>query len=388
MEIVHNKWVKPFSTGMSCIDTIDGECVRGVDIKACTDLCEKSDLCFCGYHVKLPNDKVSYCLPLNGLPIMDNPDIFRDSIINPDESPIISPETGVDVTVFYNRDTIDQAKKLNNVDDVSQLGIYFLRFHSPHDNTVFYLRDDFTFGTGRDDAMQITLFRDLPTFSAISTRDNRLRNGEAVFVQNNRNNHIFLFVDIENFSFSPLALRVSSSIDQDITRLYHTQIITEYPFSNKVLRLDDKFAIRLSTIPITDRDDIYYWDIDTKNMKSVFRRYTMKDLTINFRQHLDKHKHFSLEKHDDNLVSQTTNFVSSQGNYLLRNYVTGVDPEATRKQKSTTEHFSMPIVCPYSSVITKTIIVLSCTIMAAILVRRIWSFFSKKRTRHRKYLIK
>ena len=64
MEKIPGYWVKPFGTGMSCIDTIGGECLRGLSVEECMRVCENSPLCSAGYHYSFPGS-VSYCVPLN-----------------------------------------------------------------------------------------------------------------------------------------------------------------------------------------------------------------------------------------------------------------------------------------------------------------------------------
>ena len=313
MEILPDKWVKPFSSGLSCINCINSECVRGVSAEKCADICDKSKRCNFGYHVQLPNEKDSYCLPLDGFPHWGNPSAFLKSMISPESIPILTPGNGVKVTTFYNPEIAAMNKMNRNY--ISQLGIYLLRYRldpdQPEDD--LYLMPDMTFGKDPNNAMQVVIFRDLPVSSGISVAEDTIRNGELVFIKNSETNNIFYCRDEDMFSFVPYTVRWSSSTVFYTEDLFHTQLVSEYPFYHTPILIDDLFAIRSATTPI----DLWvlYWDVDPMTKKLVMARVTKEEMA-DF-SHLDKFKKFSLERQDKIDIFQAENFVNSQIQYLM-----------------------------------------------------------------------
>lgn len=318
MEILPDKWVKPFSSALSCVNCIDAECVRGVSVEDCADICKKSRRCHFGYHVQLPNEKQSYCLPIDGFPNWGNPSIYTNSTFAPESSPILSPQLGVRVTAFVDPDItkVDEMSRSY----ISQLGIYLLRFRvdPDHPENDLYLMPDLTFGTDPNNALQIIVFRDLPVSSGISTAEETIRNGELVFIKNSQTNNIFYCRDDDTFGFFPYTIRWSSSTFFNVEDLYHTQLITKYPFDHKPIMIDDMFAIREGTSPI----DLWvlYWDVDPQTKKLVMRRVTKPEMGDY--SHLDRYKNFSLERQDKINIFEAENFVNSQSQYLINAFST------------------------------------------------------------------
>lgn len=316
MEIIPDKWVKPFSSGMSCINCIGSECIRDVTPEECANICKNSKRCNFGYHVKLPNEKESYCLPLNGFPHWGNPQVFSNSTLSPEGSPILNPNLGVQVTIFQNPDI--KKSEVGTRSNISQLGIYLLRYridpNNPQDD--LYLMDDMTFGKDPNTATQIVVLRDLPVSSGISPASEYVRNGELIYIKNSQTNNIFLCIDPVNFGFFPYTIRWSSSSYFYIEDLFHTQLITAYPFHHKTIKVGELFAIRCGTTPI----DIYvlYWDIDRRTKKLVLKK-VMKDEMKDF-SHLERYKKFTLERQEKINIYQAENFVNSQSNYLLTTF--------------------------------------------------------------------
>lgn len=94
--------LKPFGTGTSCLDTIDGECKRGLTVEECMSICEKSDMCGCGIHVDIKgrNPSIpSYCLPLNTIQYKNRP-LATSLISTENNGTILSKENNVDITFF------------------------------------------------------------------------------------------------------------------------------------------------------------------------------------------------------------------------------------------------------------------------------------------------
>lgn len=66
--ILDDTMVKPFSTLISCRDTINGECSRGTTLEGCIQECRENPLCACGYYLEPTDPKQkSYCAPLNSI---------------------------------------------------------------------------------------------------------------------------------------------------------------------------------------------------------------------------------------------------------------------------------------------------------------------------------
>lgn len=316
MEFETSKWVKPFATGITCLDTIDGECRRGLSKDECKQVCEDSFRCDYGYHVEVPNTSKSYCVPLNNLTHWDNPAIFEMSMMKPSESSILHPSLGVKVTPFVRKipDTVYQ----KSIYDVTQLGIHVLQYIDPSSSrsNVLYLYDDMTFGPEVDKAVQVVLFKDDPVPSSVSTKDPTIRSGNVIFIKNHNSNRVVLHITPTDFGFMPYSLRVSSSTTYDVNALFHTQILKGYPFTYDAIRLDDRFAIRVAQIPV--RESIYYWDVDTTTMRLRLVEVPREQMASSDPQ---RFVNFQLDRLGEVDVSQAENFALAQQNYLYNNYV-------------------------------------------------------------------
>jgi hypothetical protein len=98
--------LKPFGSGTSCLDTIDGECKRGLTVEQCIEICEKSDACACGLHVDMKDRNPSidsYCLPLNTIQYKNRP-LATSLISTSNNGTILSKENNVDITFFREED--------------------------------------------------------------------------------------------------------------------------------------------------------------------------------------------------------------------------------------------------------------------------------------------
>lgn len=92
--------LKPFGSGTSCIDCIDGECIRDISMEECKKICEDSEWCGCGIHVDFKNKSIpSYCLPLNTIDYKNNP-VATSLISTENNGTYLSREHGVDITFF------------------------------------------------------------------------------------------------------------------------------------------------------------------------------------------------------------------------------------------------------------------------------------------------
>jgi len=153
MQKLEGYWVKPFASGMSCIDTITGECGRGSTLDECMQQCEHSPFCDAGYHVSFRDLPISsYCVPLN-TSIYKNTN-FLNNLITPENSTRLSRDNGIDLTVFYNPkrfpSDVDLTKYIFHGDTC------FLAQKSS-DETFVFLQKDFFFRPDQDNALPLTL---------------------------------------------------------------------------------------------------------------------------------------------------------------------------------------------------------------------------------------
>ena len=321
MEFDTKQWVKPFSTGMACLDTITGDCPRGLSKESCKKMCEDSFQCDYGYHVEMPNVSKSYCVPLSNLVHWDYPPIFEKSTIRPTESSILHPSLGVKVTPFMDK----QATQVDpqSVYDITQLGVYLLQYFPPassttqgeNNRTLLYMYDDLTFGPEVDKAVQLVLFKVDPVPSSVSTKDPTIRNGNVIFLKNHDNNRVVLHISPTDFGFMPYSLRVSSSTSYDVNDLFHTQIVTKYPFTYDPVTQNDKFAIRVAQIPVQSL--VYYWTVDATTMKLTLAEVARDQIE---RVDLSRFANFQLDKIDEIDIRESENFALSQQRYLYDNY--------------------------------------------------------------------
>jgi len=310
----NHRWVKPFSTGMTCIDTINGECIRGLSKEDCFKVCQDSPFCDYGYHVQLPFQSQSYCVPLNNLAHWDNPSVFENSLFPPTQSNIFHPSLHVHISSFYTpTNRLEESLK-----NITQLNINLIKIQLSNEKNElqdYYLYPDLSFGTEIDDAVQIVCFKDYPIPSSISTANEIIRNGNVVFLKNHSLNRIILVIDQFDFGFMPYSLRVAASNTYDVSDVFHTQLVVDYPFDYRAITSNDYFAIRVAQIPI--KDHFFYFDIDTTTKKLKLTKIQKTDM---FNHSLDTFKRFNFEKVSQINIEEAENFLQSQQYYLLKNY--------------------------------------------------------------------
>ena len=101
MKIIKDKSLKPFGSGTSCLNAINGDCIRDISLDECVDICQKSNHCDCGIYVNIKNSTLSpYCIPLNN-DNWGNLNIYP-SLIKTKNNSFLSSDKDVDTTFFYN----------------------------------------------------------------------------------------------------------------------------------------------------------------------------------------------------------------------------------------------------------------------------------------------
>ena len=106
--------LKPFGSGTSCIDCINGECIRNISVEDCKEICEKSNWCGAGIHVDFKNKSIpNYCLPLNTVDYKNRP--IATSLISTEKNgTYLSREEGVDITFFRDNNMFPSTNETYN----------------------------------------------------------------------------------------------------------------------------------------------------------------------------------------------------------------------------------------------------------------------------------
>lgn len=173
--IYENKMLKPFATLISCRDTINSECIRGVTLDQCVENCANNPFCACGYYLEPSNSReASYCAPLNSA-LLKNMNLHWN-IYDKDIDP--TKELWKKTAVFFRPDIYPPIPP----DDVllMQRDICVLCYTPNHDNsTCYFLQDDLTWlANGESSAMLILFIDKFPQFYELA---NNIQD-ESVFV--------------------------------------------------------------------------------------------------------------------------------------------------------------------------------------------------------------
>lgn len=150
-------WMSPFGTQINCINTIDGECLRGLSLEDCMKKCQDSNQCNVGYFIETNRpgaDVPSYCVPLSSYS-WGNQNIF-DIMFSNQNPTNMSTDHGLKYTMFYNDHKFKPNNDLpKNFDNYlfSMTNIY-LKYGS---KTPRYLKQDLTFTKSKEEAVIIKL---------------------------------------------------------------------------------------------------------------------------------------------------------------------------------------------------------------------------------------
>lgn len=266
MKLVDSLWVKPFSTGLSCIDTIDGECIRGVSLDECMQRCQDSPYCHAGYHVSFENrDLSSFCLPLNTISYQNTN--FLNNVIQPTNATRLSADNGIHVNVFY-----DEHRYPDDL-DLTQTPYLFLGDTcflcvDLKDKGIWYLQPDFSFSQEKHTALPLTL--GLADMQFVM-RDIRMSTHTSItFFQNG-----ISVLGIQNnvWTWRPYQVR-AKTFDFDFGSLYHPS-----PFVNQGDRFHlvsrDQFIgmMNYRLVEQSHRPDYYFFFVlDDKNITNKISR--------------------------------------------------------------------------------------------------------------------
>lgn len=304
-----NKWVKPFSSGMTCIDSINAECLRGLSFDECKKTCESSSYCQNGYYVKLPNEEKSYCVPLNGLSMIDNDtNIFEKSLYDPKISEIFTPDLNVEIFPF------SQTKNIQENDNIIQNKyIYFIEYFDHKTNMSLYLNNDLYFDANINNAIPFTIIPQKRTYTSTNTTSPYLQNGQVINLNISDTNNILKYmISLKSFIKLPISITFGASTSFDINELHFIQCVKTYPFIfPNYMYDDDIFAIRVSTIPITNECLYAFVDDSYKlSFKSIPKESMIKNL--------EKYKQFKFtKKNQKENINQQSKLIPNQTKYLL-----------------------------------------------------------------------
>jgi len=275
MKVVEDRWVKPFGTGISCIDTVDGECPRGLSLEECMKKCEASPYCNAGYLVSFRDIPLpSYCAPLNTI-FYQNAN-FLDNVISPVNRTRLSADNGIDVRVFYNPERFP--------DNVNIMDTPYLFFS----NTCFlvqdrgaqgkyYLHSDFVFYPLPATAMSVVLGQ---SGTLLADFDLRITTAsELYFIKNNEFSVLFYDREAHLFSWMPYSGTPYSYAFRDhpsgfvnekegfqLYNVKHEQYLSVDPSTNKMVWSADKPAYPFS------------FELDTTSRVNQFSRTRWNDV--------------------------------------------------------------------------------------------------------------
>jgi hypothetical protein len=197
MKLLDGHWVKPFGTGISCIDTIDAECPRGISLEECMKQCEESPYCNAGYHVSFDEIPLpSYCVPLNTIFYQNSN--FLDNAIAPTNKTRLSADNGIHVHVFYNPDRFPADENLMNTPYLFFSNTVYLVQDRGAQGGKYYLHSDFAFYPIQETAMTVVLGQEntlMTDFDLRLTTSSRL-----YFIKNDE--YSILYYDREAYEFS------------------------------------------------------------------------------------------------------------------------------------------------------------------------------------------
>lgn len=245
------RWLKPFSTGLSCFDTVDGVCLTAIDTEEdCEKYCAEHPFCDNGYFIKYADKK--YCVPLNGLTSFGARNAFKHSLFSSDESIFFHPDIGVSIKVFHDK------KKIPANNFPAYIYDPFIAPTIIQDiSSLQYLKYDLTLSTNKSDADKWQIFRFLYDFSGVNTSVyDRISNGEIISIRSIQMNTALFFHDNE-FKLLPVSALMGYSPSFSYQNVYYFQLF-QWSDMRKPIDPEQPFAIRINTLPITDKNPTFF----------------------------------------------------------------------------------------------------------------------------------
>lgn len=237
------RWLKPFSTGLSCFDTVDGECLTTMETEEeCERYCSEHPFCDQGYFVEYADRK--YCVPLNGLTAFGGRNAFDHSLFPPNESIFFHPDIGVSMHVFQGKKNIPSHHFPSYTHDP------FIRPTLIMDTVSGkYLRDDLTLTDQESDASTWQIFRFLYDFSGVNSNDyDRISNGEIISIRSVVTDRALVFHNGE-FKMLPASALMGFSPTYSYENVYYFQLF-QGPDATHPIDPEKPFSIRINTLPV------------------------------------------------------------------------------------------------------------------------------------------
>lgn len=266
------KWVKPFSTGLSCPDTVDGECLEGMSVNECYEYCRAHPLCNEGYHIEFGEER--YCVPLNGLLHFGMQKVFEQSMFDAEDSRFFHPGVGVRMSVF------DQLKIPSSRDS---FGGGFIQNPFLEPTTIQHIPSGRFLEVDSHDNVPVTtsirdgddddkpknrglwqVHRQIFDFSGVhSAVFDRISNGEIVSIRSLDDNKVLSYHDkdpLRGFELVPLSVYAGASSSFRYENVVFFQLFQKQA---GVLNPDEPFAFRINTIPVVPgKTPVYFLEVD------------------------------------------------------------------------------------------------------------------------------
>lgn len=303
------RWLKPFSTGLSCFDTVDGECLTTFETKEeCEKYCTEHPFCDTGYFVQYADKK--YCVPLNGLNSFGARNAFERSLFPSNESIFFHPDIGVSMNVFNDK------KKIPAHNFPAYIHDPFIRPTLIQDvSSHKYLKYDLTLTEKKSDAGEWQIFRFLYDFSGVNSNVyDRISNGEIISIRSVEMNTGLIFHNDE-FKLLPSSALMGYSPSYSYENVYYFQL---FQSSDMLKPIDptQPFAIRINTLPITDKIATFF--LTQLNNFIHAQPISIKDIESGVEEF--KVWNFIPVQEDDNISFPTSLFIKSQWDYA-RDYL-------------------------------------------------------------------
>lgn len=298
-----SKWVKPFSSGMSCLETVDGECLTHLSEKECEEYCANHPFCDTGYYVKYSNKQ--YCIPLNGLSMFGRNKAFDRSTFDSKKSVFFHPSLGVSIKVFQNKKNIHPEELFQKyVEDPFIVPTYI-----QNTRTMQYLTKDLKMTTDKSESCLWYIYRFIYNFSGDNSSEyDRISNGEIVTFRTVDSDESLLYRE-NQFELILSSILMGFSTTYNYENVYYFQIFQDNDL-NYVIDPYDHFAIRINQLPLT-AGDTFFMDVKENNLIAV-PIFSVDDIKTK----LEEYRVWKfLPTSDDKLEYPDENFIDSQWHY-------------------------------------------------------------------------
>lgn len=280
MKILTDYSVRVFGTGMNCIDTVDGECARGLTVDECIKKCEDSPYCNAGYHVgfdDLPLE--TFCVPLNTI-FYQNTN-FLDNVIDVNNTTRLSRDNGMNMTIFYNEKRFpDDVNLLDKPYLFYSNNCYLYQDRGPQGR--FYLHSDFCLYPIRETATTVVLAQ---TGTLLIDFDLRLtRDSGVTFLKSTELSALIFDPKAQRFVWMPYTTFAGGFTFRDHPGGFINEKETFYlvrESDEKYLAVSDDGSNRL-TVSKEKPEWPFALELNTANLNNAFARTNWKETPQKF----------------------------------------------------------------------------------------------------------